>query len=289
MDYLIHLFILVGIYLILAQSFNLSFGLSRLLNVAHIAAYGIGAYTTALLATEHQFSLWQCLPLGMILSGVLALAVGLISLRLASDYFIIGTLAFSSLFTALLINWKSLTRGVLGIPGIPRPEVFTVDFSDNRKFLVLLSTIVLVALVTLYAAFRSSFARGLRAQAESEHVALALGKNAFGLRMMSFVVSSMFAGLAGGLYSYYFNYIEPSTFGLSELVFILIIVVVGKPGSYWGVVLSTFFVVLLPEPLRFLSLPSDILGPMRQLLYAVILFAVVYWQRETLFPQERAI
>ena len=289
MDYIIHLAILVGIYLILAQSFNLAFGLGKLFNLAHIAVYAIGAYTTALLSTELGYSFWICIPASMVISAIFALLIGGISLKLSQDYFAIGTLAFSAVVTAVLINWKSLTRGVLGIPGIPRPEFYGVDFYENQNFLIFLLVIVFLALVVLKLLFNSSFSRNLRAQSEDTYATMALAKGIMEIRNSSFIISSLFAGLAGSIFAYYINYIDPSSFGLSEMVFVLSIVIVGKPGSFWGVTLSTVFLVLLPEPLRFIEISPHILGPMRQLLYALILFAVVYWKRETLFPVERRV
>ena len=85
------------------------------------------------------------------------------------------------------------------------------------------------------------------------------------------------------------SYIDPSSFAINEMVFVLTIVVVGRPGSFWGVTLSTLFFVLFPEALRFLDIPSEILGPTRQMLYASILFIVVFWNRRILFPQKREI
>ncbi len=289
MDYIIHLLILVGIYLILAQSFNLTFGLGRMFNLAHIACYAIGAYTTALLSTELGWSVWACLPLSMLTSAIFALLIGAISLKLTHDYFAIGTLAFASVVTAVLINWKSLTRGVLGIPGIPRPEIDGINFYENSNFLYFLAIIVVAAFAVLYCIFHSRFARRLRAQAEHEPATQSLAVDIKVLRTQSFAIASAFAGLAGAIFAYYINYIDPSSFGLQEMVFVVSIVIVGKPGSFWGVTLSTLFLVLLPEPLRFIEISASILGPMRQLLYAVILFSVVYWKRETLFPAERAV
>lgn len=291
-DYSIHLLILIGIYLILAQSFNLTFGLGRLFNLAHIAVYAIGAYTTALLSVDLGLSFWICVSASMALGALFALLIGAISLKLDNDYFAIGTLAFSAVITALLINWKSLTRGVLGITGIPRPQLqgpLSFDFYNNQSFLALLSAAVVFALITLYLVFESRFARRLRAQSENSYAAAALGITVKDIRKDSFIISSAFAALAGSFFAYYINYIDPSSFGLQEMVFVMSIVIIGKPGSFWGVVLSTVFLVLLPEPLRFIEIPSSVLGPMRQLIYALILFTVVYWKRATLFPVERSV
>ncbi|MCB0318715.1 MAG: branched-chain amino acid ABC transporter permease [Bdellovibrionales bacterium] len=288
MEYLIHLGILVCIYLILAQSFNLSFGLGKLFNLAHIAAYALGAYTTALLSTDHAIGTFVCFIASMLVAGLLAILIGIISLKLSQDYFAIGTLAFSAIVTALLINWKSLTRGVLGIPGIPRPEIANIDF-DNLNFLYLSTVLTVLVLLVSYLLFNNAYGRSLRTQSEFEQGAIALGKNTRKLRNFAFFVSSAIAGLAGSLFAYYINYIDPSSFSLVEMIFVLTLVITGRPGSFWGVSLATIFLVLLPEPLRFIDMPSSILGPLRQLLYAVIMFAVVYFNRGTIFPKERAI
>lgn len=290
MDYIIHLLILICIYLILAQSFNLIFGLGGLFNLAHVAVYAIGAYTTALLSTELGFDFYSCLIFSSLLAGLLALVIGEISLRLTHDYFAIGSLAFSAVVSALLINWKSLTRGVLGIPGIPRPELYNVDFNNIRNFLYLAAALALVTQVALYIIFHSSFARSLRAQSEFELAALALNRDTRLIKIFSFFIASCFAGLAGSLFAYYLNYIDPSSFSLAEMVFILTVVVVGRPGSFVGMILASIFLVaVLPEGLRFLKIDASILGPMRQMLHAIILFIVVYLNRERLFPVQRTI
>lgn len=287
--YYIHLAILIGIYLILSQAFNLTFGPGRAFNLAHIASYSIGAYTTALFSTQAGSGFFVCLTLSMLLSGLFAFLVGAISIRLAHEYFAVGSLAFSSLVTALLINWKSLTRGVLGIPGIPRPQIFQIDFYENLNFLILVYIIAFVTLSLLYVFFINGFSRSLKAQAEFKEGALALGKDVRQLKNYGFFIASMIAGLAGSLFAYYINYIDPTSFSLSEMVFVLTVVVVGKPGSFWGVLASTIFLVLLPEPLRFQELPQSLIGHLRQLLYAVILYAVVFLNRKTVFPQERRV
>lgn len=288
-DYGVHLAILVSLYLILAQSLNLTFGLGQLFNLAHVASYAVGAYTTALLSTDYSLPFGVCVAASILLSAVFALLLGLISLRLSTDYFAIGTLAFSSVISALLINWKSVTHGVLGVPGIPRPELFGIDFYDNSNFLVLIGSVALLVQALFYLLYKSPFGRSLRALAEFERAAASLGKNTRRTRNIAFCVSSAFAGLAGSFLSYYLNYIDPSSFGLGEMVFILTIVIVGSPGSFWGAIGASAFLVLLPEPLRFLDISSAYLGPMRQLLHAMILFAVVWWKRDKLFPQRRTV
>lgn len=288
-EYVVHLAILVCMYLILAQGLNLTFGLGRLFNLAHVASFAIGAYTTALLSVETGAGFFKCIAASMLTSGLFAVLLGGISLRLTQDYFAIGTLAFSSVVSSILINWKSVTRGVLGIPGIPRPELFGIDFYNNTNFLGLIFLAAVVVQVFFYLLHRGRFGRALRGQAEYEEALLAVGCDSGLIRNMSFLFSSASAGLAGSFFAYYLNYIDPSSFSLSEMIFVLTIVVVGRPGAFWGVSAGTVFLALLPEPLRFIEINSAYLGPARQLLQASILFAVVYCNRRTLFPPQREV
>lgn len=289
MEYYIHLCILVGIYCILAQSFNVTIGLGRLFNLAHVAAYALGAYVTALGSTEFEMGPARCMISSALVSGLFALLLGGIALRLAGDYFAIGTLAFSSIVSALLVNWKSVTHGVLGIPGIPRPEISGVALYDNTDFLLFVVCIAGVSQLVLYFLFRSPYSRVLRAQAEDRLATMALGRDVRLVNTTAFFISSLFAGVAGSLFAYYLNYIDPSSFSFAEMIFLLSIVVIGAPGSFWGCLVATTFLVLLPEPLRFLELPSSVLGPMRQLLHSIVLLAVVFLNRARLFPSQREV
>lgn len=288
-EYSIHLMILICMYLILAQGLNITFGLGRIFNLAHVASFAIGAYTTALLAVETEAGFWKCIVASTLLSALFAVLLGGIALRLSQDYFAIGTLAFSSVVSSLLINWKSVTRGVLGIPGIPRPEAFGIDFYNNANFLVLIAVFALLCQAFFLVLHRGPFGRALRAQAEYDEAVLAVGRDSGLIRNIGFMISSATAGLAGSFFAYYLNYIDPSSFSLTEMVFVLTIVVVGRPGSLWGVAGATVFLVLLPEPLRFIEMNSAYLGPARQLLQALILFGVVYANRKSLFPPQREV
>ncbi|RME58091.1 MAG: branched-chain amino acid ABC transporter permease, partial [Candidatus Dadabacteria bacterium] len=290
---------------------------------AHIAVYAIGAYTTALLLLDYpNLNFFICFFASGLAGFLCALLLAYVSVRLKSDYFAIATLGLAYLVLALLINWKSLTRGVLGIPGIPRPRIGSFVFIDNYHFLLLVFALDIVILGLLYALFKSSIARRLKASSEYEEAAEALAIDVLADRRFSFLVASVGAGFAGSLFSYYFSFIEPFSFSLNEMLFVFSIVIIGSPGSFWGVLAATIFLVLLPEPLRFtgevqgwietffhlpeggaLKVPvlkwviaffnftanPSVLGPMRQMLYAIILFLVVYINRKRLFATLRSV
>lgn len=289
MEYIVHLAVLCLIYSLLVTGFNLSFGMGRLLNFSHVASYGVGAYASAILSVDYSWPFYLCLLASGIICAIFSISLGVVSLRLTRDYFAIGSLAFSFLMSALFINWKELTRGVLGIPGIPRPIFFGGYFADNIDFLLGLATFTLILLFVLYKIMNSRLGILLKAQGEQAFAVEAMGASLFKLRNYAFVISSFVAGIAGSFFAFYLMYIDPSSFAIHEMVFVLTIVVMGKPGSFWGGLLATFFLVLLPEPLRFMEFDPGILGPMRQFLYAVVLFLTVLVQKEVLFPVKRSV
>jgi branched-chain amino acid transport system permease protein len=289
MEYLYHLLILLSIYVILTQSYNLCFGLAGFLHLAHVGVYAIGAYTCALMAVNLGLSFPVCVLGALISSGLAGFVVYFLSRRLGTDYFAIGTLALAGIVTSILINWRSVTRGVLGIPGIPRPAVFGIEVVSTIDFLMLSSTMAFLTLLLLRVFFSGRFKRELVAQAEFPQSAMALGRNVELQRCTAFVAASLCAGIAGSLFAYYISYIDPSSFSLSEMILILSMTVLGRPRAFWGCLLATAFLIALPEALRFVDIPSSYLGPARQFLYAFILFIVVYLRRAVLFPALRSV
>lgn len=137
MEYLIHLAILFGIYAILGLSLNLVVGFTGLLSVTQAAFYGIGAYATAILMTQYGFNFFLSVLAGIILSGVLSLLIGLVLSKFKGDYYALASIGFNVIVFSIFLNWQSLTRGPLGIPGISRPELFGINFGANSSFLIL--------------------------------------------------------------------------------------------------------------------------------------------------------
>lgn len=275
--YLIHLLILVGIYTILSISLQLAVGFTGLLNLGHIAFYAIGAYTSALLAFA-GFPFWFCI----LAAGIMAMIFGfLLSLpinKIKGDYLALATMGFSFVVYAVLLNWMSLTNGPLGLPGIPKPQLFGVDFSENSNFLILTVAIVLISYLIIKLVTISPFGKVLEATRDNELAAKILGKNTFKMKMYSMATSAFFAGIAGSLYAHYITYIDPSSFDIIQLIPILSIVIIGGLGSLEGTVIAAIILTLLPEPLRFIGFPSSILGPARQIIYALFLLLILIFK-----------
>lgn len=275
--YLIHLLILIGIYLILALSMQISIGYTGLLSLAHIGFYAIGAYTSALLVMN-GFPFW----LGFLLAGLLTGFFGLIlswpTNKLRGDYLALATVAFVYVINALALNWHSLTRGPLGIPGIPKPNIFGFFFGDNLHFLILIGIIAGICFFVVRKIISSPFGKVLESIRDDELASKSLGKNTFKIKSISMVVSAFLAGIAGSLYAHYITFIDPSSFGLMQVVPILLIVMIGGLASLKGTLIATIIIILLPEPLRFIGFPSSILGPARQIIYSLILIIILLYK-----------
>lgn len=275
--YFIHLLILIGIYIILAVSLQLSLGYSGLLNLGHIAFFGIGAYTSALLALSGYSSIFCLLSAGAI-SALFGYLLSIPTNKLKGDYFALTSLGFSFVIYSILLNWNELTRGPLGLPGIPRPILFGLNFSDNVSFLFLVIIIALFSYLFISRVTNSLFGKALEATRDDELATRSLGKNTFSLKSTSLTISAFFAGLAGSLFASYITYIDPSSFTFTNLIPILLIVIIGGIASLQGTFLATIIIVLLPEIFRFVGLPSEILGPVRQIFYALTLILIIYYK-----------
>ncbi len=265
MEYLIYLATFAVIYILLAQSFNIIIGYTGLLNLAHTAFFGTGAYTAALLM-QHGNSFGLSLLLAGLLGSVSGLLIGFPTLGLKKHYFAIATLGFSYIFFAVTINWTSLTRGPLGLPGIKRPYISDVWLhnilqkihpaleSQNLSFLLLAIIITSVCLTIIYRIVNSPFGKILETIREDEIAAQSLGKNTKRFKIASACIGAFFAGIAGGLFAIFIRYIDPYNFSLIEMTFILLMVVLGGMGSFTGSIIGAVLIVLLPEPLRFLNI-----------------------------------
>jgi len=280
--YFIHLLILMGIYLILAISLQLSLGYSGLLNLGHIAFFGVGAYVSAIFSLSGVPFLISILVAGII-SGFFGWLLSLPTSRLKGDYLAFTTLGFSFVVYAIFLNWVEITKGPFGLPGIPRPNLFGIDFSSNTSFLILVVIFALVSYFFIHRVCNSQFGKALEATRDDELATKSLGKHTLKLKSISLAVSAFFAGIAGCLFASYITFIDPSSFTFMSIIPILLIVIIGGLASLRGTILATIIIVLLPEPLRFIGLPSSILGPIRQIVFALMLILIIYFKPRGFF------
>lgn len=280
--YLIHLLIIIAIQLILSLGLQIAIGYTGLLNFGHIAFYAIGAYTSALLTINGVPFIWAFLISGIIAS-IFAYLLAIPTNKLKGDYLALGTIGFSFLVYAVLINWTWLTRGPLGIPGIPKPVIFGIVFNTNLLFLILVLIVGFLSWFIINRIINSKFGLLLQAVRDDEAVAKSLGKNTFKVKTIGLIVSAFFAGIAGSLFAHFITFIDPSSFTFMALIPVVTIIIVGGLASIKGTVIATVILTLIPEILRFVGLPSSLVGPGRQIIFALILLIILIYYPKGFF------
>jgi len=278
MSYGLHMLVLAAIYSVLAISLDLLAGHTGLLSLAHAAFYGLGAYTSALLTLHGGLPFLASVFVGMGVAGLISLAVSLPSLRLHDDYFVITTFGFQMILFSVFNNWIDLTHGPLGIPGIPQPLVLGWHVDSNVDFVVLGIAFTAIAYLIVYLLTSAPFGRVLHAIREDEVFAKAHGKNTLYFKVAAFAVSAALAAMAGSLYAHYITYIDPTSFTVMESILIISMVIIGGAGSSWGPLVGALVLVMLPEALRFIGLPSPVAANLRQIIYGALLVVMMMFR-----------
>ena len=275
MAYLLHILVISGIYVILTLSLNLIVGYTGLASLGHAAFSCVGAYVSSLLALRLGVSPWIGILIGACTAALLGVVIGFPSLRLKGDYLALATFGLGVIVYSVAKNWVSVTRGPMGLPGIPRFRILSFSFDSILSYLILVSFFVLATFFVIRRIVGSPFGRILRGIREDEVAVQALGKNVDRHKLFVFIIGAFFAGIAGSLYAHYITFIDPSSFTVMESITILLMVVFGGMGSLWGSFLGALVLVILPELLRFLGMPSSVAAPLRQMIYGALLVGLM--------------
>jgi branched-chain amino acid transport system permease protein len=185
--YYLRILIFIGIYIVLALSLNLINGYTGLLSIGHAAFYGIGAYSSALLTLRLGLPFLIALPLSGAIAAVFGFLIGKPTLRLTGIFLTLSTLGFNIIFVLLSINWEGLTRGPLGIAGIPIPKIFAYTFQTQEDYYYLIFFLVLFTLGSTYRLIHSRFGNALLAIREEETAAETVGVHTVHYKMAIFV------------------------------------------------------------------------------------------------------
>ena len=267
-DYIVGVAITAFTFTVAAVSLNLVYGYAGMLTFAQLAFWGIGGYCTALMVMDAGASFWTGLALAAALNAVLALLVGWPALRLQRDSFVIVTLSFSLLAWLVSRDWVELTRGPLGLPGLPAPTLFGTRMASVHSIYWLTLGFLCVCVGLVYAIVSSRIGRVLLAIKQNEPLALAQGISPTPWRLFAFAVSAALTGMAGGIQVFYLKIVDPSIFDFYYLQAWLIIVIIGGAGRFWGVVIAGLVMSAVPEVLRFSN-------ELRMVIYGVVLIVAV--------------
>ncbi|HEY3685195.1 MAG TPA: branched-chain amino acid ABC transporter ATP-binding protein/permease [Streptosporangiaceae bacterium] len=230
---------------LLAVGWNVVSGFTGYASLGQGAFLGYGAYATSLLTLRTHAPVWWFVPVGGVVAAVIAALLGLVAMRLRGHAFVIITIALVYISQLVAINWRSVTGGTNGLT-LPLP-IYGRDWQNTPYYYALL--VLLAASVALSAWIRrTKLGAGLIAIREDEDKAVAIGVNAFAYKLVAFVASALFAGMAGGVYAYALTFIDPT--GMFDILFsvqLVLAALLGGRGSVWGPVLGGFLIEFIDE------------------------------------------
>jgi branched-chain amino acid transport system permease protein len=250
----VYLLTLYCVYLMATFGLNLTVGYAGQMSLGQAAFFGIGAYHAAILM-KLGWPFLAVLPVAAVVCFVLGLALGFPALRVQHHYLAFATLGFNVLVYLVMRNEEKLTGGTFGISGIPRPTILGVDLGGYLAyFYFTLASLVILALL-LWWLLRSPWGRAFAALRDNPIRAESLGVNITAYTLFAFAIGAACAGVGGAYFASLVEFIEPGPFHFSTSLTMLLAVIVGGSGRFFGPVVGTVIVVLLPEMLRASNAP----------------------------------
>jgi branched-chain amino acid transport system permease protein len=253
--YTLHLLIMVGIYVIIAQGLNLIFGYTGLLSFGQQAYLAVGAYASALLALNFGLPFWVTLPLAIVVTVLFGLFVGFVTLRLRGPYFVIVTIGVAEIVRLVALNIDAF-GGPPGLRNIPTPSIHignlvSYNFQhDKTPYFYLIWALAIFTIFIVTRLMNSRQGRAFLAVRENETLAQAIGINTFSYAMFAFAISVGLTGAAGAVYAHYITHISPDISAFQWTLSMILMVVVGGQGTLWGPIIGAFVFTFLPEWLR---------------------------------------
>lgn len=293
-SFLVLLGIVVCFSAILALALNFQWGLGGMVNFGLTGFYALGAYASALLMLKAGANTFFATLGAIVIVGLVCGLVALVTLRVAEeDYFAIVTLGVGEMLRLVVLNEDWLTKGALGLTGIPRPLGDVVPPEQYQYFLLALSLVLLLGTLAFLGVIgRSPLGRVVRAVREDDVVAATLGKNVLWARVRIFAIGGGIIGLAGSLHSFYYQYIDPTQFTNIVIAYAFMAVIAGGRGAHRGAILGAAAVMVLLEGSRFLkdaipALDSDQLAAIRIIIIGAGLIALLIWRPQGFLREYR--
>jgi ABC-type branched-subunit amino acid transport system ATPase component/ABC-type branched-subunit amino acid transport system permease subunit len=248
-NYQIGLMMRCMILMIVTIGLNILIGHAGLVSLGQAALYGLGAYVAAWLAVKQGIQFLPAVIAGIAVTGLFGAALAYPTVRVRGVYLAVITIAFGLVFQNILIEWLPVTGGTQGLIGIPRGNVFGVSLTRPIYFWVVAACLI-VAFVIQYNVIHSRYGRAMRATAQSENAARALGINIATIRTLAFVISAVLAGLAGALYTFLNLFVNYETFTFFHSVSFLLMVILGGTGTLLGPIVGTSILTYIAEILQ---------------------------------------
>jgi branched-chain amino acid transport system permease protein len=251
-SYPLYIVNMIGIAAIAALGLNILVGYTGLISLGHGAFFGVGAYAAAILATGWNVPILFALPAAGLLTALVGMIFGLPSVRLKGLYLTIATLAGQFIIEYILIHWEGLTKGTMGIT-LPEAEIFGLIVNGDRGYFFLIYLCLVLMTWLAVNLMRTKFGRAFIAIRDNDRAAEGMGIPVFRYKLLSFGISSFYAGLAGALFAYYMISITTEPFNLMLSVEYIAMIIIGGLGSITGTIFGAIFITGLNEALRWFT------------------------------------
>lgn len=249
-DYFLLFFNVMALNALVVLGLNLLIGSTGQVSLGHAAFFGIGAYVSAIAGTTWQWPIFYSFLFALASVGLIGCLLALPTLRLEGHYLVMATLGFNIIVDILLNQMDDITGGPSGFPGIPQLSMGRLTIDSDLKFYIFIWTLFVVVFALTLNLTDSRMGRALKAIHEKELTAETLGIPCHRYKVAVFVLSALYAGLAGFCYAHYVTFISPKTFDIFYSVQVVTMVVVGGMGSLWGGLAGTMLLTSLPELLH---------------------------------------
>ncbi|HDV8350570.1 branched-chain amino acid ABC transporter ATP-binding protein/permease [Burkholderia vietnamiensis] len=283
-EYWITLLNYIGLYAIVAIGLVLLTGVGGMTSFGQAAFVGIGAYATALLTTRYGVSPWLALVVGVVLTALVALLLGAVTMRLSGHFLPLGTIAWGLALFYLFGNLELLGK-YDGISGIPALNLFGVALESGRSLYFVIWAVVLAAIVSVQNLLNSRPGRAIRALRGGGVMAEAMGVNTAWMRVVIFVYAAVLAAVSGFLYAHLQRAVNPTPFGLNHGIEFLFMAVVGGVSHVWGAVLGAAILTVLQDYLQTLLpklLGSE--GNFEIIVFGVLMVVLLQYARQGVWP-----
>ena len=281
-SYLFRLAELSMLFTILAASLNLVTGTAGLVSLGHAAFYATGAYAAAIVAARTGRGLELTLPASVLVAGGIAFVVAIPAIRLVRIFFTVATLSAGEIINITILNWDGLTRGPMGLRGVPALSLFGWQLNGRLPTYFTIATVTVGVVWNVHQLTNSPYGGALRALREDDQSAAGMGINTALMKVGAFTIGGGLAGAAGCLLAHSIGYISPDMFGLDQSILILTMVVVGGLGSLPGAVLGACALILLPELARSA-------GHLRTVLVGLVLYLAIMLLPKGLIAEARTL
>jgi branched-chain amino acid transport system permease protein len=298
-QYLLHVTIVTGIFIIAAMSLNLLLGYTGQLSLGHVGFFGIGAYASALTAVGFDVDVfgytivhdpWPvavAFLIGAAAAGLCGYLIGKLSFRVRGAYFVIVTVSFAEVTRIVALNWVDLTQGPLAVTNIPPfalalPIVGRYTFYSKVSNYYLVLMVAITAYITIKRLVESRIGRAMIALKENESLALSVGIDVTRYLVLASVVSAALAGAAGGLYAHYIRIVDPDIFLFIYTVTMVIMVITGGKGTLAGPIVGGVIFGFVPVVGRSFASPE-----MQWILYGGLMIVIVFLLPQGITPAVR--